>query len=66
VYSRQSFKSSIAGELQVSSERKGNINAQKTMYKQMRYDLAKNLFVKLVLIVRVQNLLKPRLNHAAG
>jgi hypothetical protein len=66
VYSRQSFKSSIAGELQVSSERKGNINAQKTMYKQMRYDLAKNLFVKLVLIVRVRNLLKPRFNHAAG
>ena len=30
----------------------------------MRYDLAKNLFVKLVLIVGVQNLFKPRLNHA--
>jgi len=65
VYSRQSFKSSIAGELQVSSEIKVNINAQKTMHKQMRYDLAKNLFVQLVLIVGVQTLLKPRLNHAS-
>jgi hypothetical protein len=36
------------------------------MYKQMRYDLANNLFVKLVLVVGVQNLITPRLNHAAG
>jgi hypothetical protein len=42
VYSRQSFKSSIAGELQVSSKRKRKINAQETMHKQMRYDLATN------------------------